>query len=37
VAEAAHAGLDARIVRDEELGFDVDLPEDLTRLTPRVT
>ena len=31
-AEAARVGLELRIVRDEALGFDVDLPEDLARL-----
>ena len=31
-AEAARVGLELRIVRDDALGFDVDLPEDLARL-----
>jgi 2-phospho-L-lactate guanylyltransferase len=31
-AEARRVALDVRIVRDDALGFDVDLPEDLARL-----
>lgn len=35
VAEAARVGLDVRVVRDDALGFDVDVPEDLARLELR--
>ena len=31
-AEVRRIGLELRIVRDDALGFDVDLPEDLARL-----
>jgi 2-phospho-L-lactate guanylyltransferase len=32
LAEAARVGLEARIVNDESLGFDVDTPDDLAQL-----
>jgi 2-phospho-L-lactate guanylyltransferase len=32
VAEARRVGLEVRVVRDDNLGFDVDVPEDLARL-----
>jgi 2-phospho-L-lactate guanylyltransferase len=31
-AEALRSGLEVRVVHDDALGFDVDLPEDLARL-----
>jgi 2-phospho-L-lactate guanylyltransferase len=34
VAEARRAGLGVRVVRDPDLAFDVDVPDDLRGLTP---
>jgi 2-phospho-L-lactate guanylyltransferase len=34
VAEARRRGLGVRVVRDPDLGFDVDTPEDLLQLSP---
>jgi 2-phospho-L-lactate guanylyltransferase len=37
LAAARAAGLAVRVVRDRDLGFDVDVPEDLAALTPAAT